>query len=145
MSEDRKPATIGTPQNSGKNRTSIRYLLAGGWNTLFGYFVGPIIYYGLEGRMHVVLVGIIAYVLSITMAFFTYKVFVFRTKGNWLAEYCRSYMVYGVTAVIGIGVLWGLVDGLKVPFWIGQGLVIIVTTIISYLSHSRFTFSRPSQ
>jgi putative flippase GtrA len=70
----------------------------------------------------------------------TYKMFVFQTKGNWLAEYLRTYLVYGGIAIVGIGLLWILVDGLVLPFWIAQGLVIAVTVVISYLSHSRFTF-----
>jgi putative flippase GtrA len=119
-----------------------RYLIAGGWNTLFGYVVGLVLYYGLGGREHVVAVGIVANILAITMAFLTYKMFVFRTKGNWLSEYFRAYLVYGATAVIGIGLLWLLVDGLNVGFWIAQGLVILITVVVSYVSHSRFTFRR---
>jgi putative flippase GtrA len=122
--------------------TKVRYLLAGGWNTLFGYLVGLSIYYGLDGMVGVVAVGIMANIVAITMAFVTYKLFVFQTKGNWLSEYLRAYLVYGATAVVGIGLLWILVDGLGVRFWIAQGLVIVITVVVSYLSHSRFTFKR---
>ncbi len=120
----------------------LRYLLVGGWNTLFGYVAGPAIYYGLQGEMHVVLVGAIAYAMSITMAFLTHKLFVFRTKGRWLSEYLRSYVVYGGTAAIGIIALWGLVDGMGVPFWFAQALIVSITVVISYFGHSKFTFGR---
>ena len=120
----------------------IRYLLAGGWNTIFGYAVGLVLYYGLGGRVHVVTVGVLANLLAITMAFMTYKLFVFRTKGNWIAEYFRAYLVYGVTAILGIGLLWVLVDGAGIPFWLAQGLAIVITVIVSYISHARFTFNR---
>lgn len=119
-----------------------RYLLVGGWNTLFGFMAGPVIYYGLHGKVHVVLVGVVAYIMSITMAFITHKLFVFRTKGRWLSEYCRSYVVYGGTAAIGIAALWVLVDGMAVPFWIAQVLIMTTTVIISYFGHSKFTFNR---
>lgn len=122
--------------------TKLRYLIAGGWNTAFGYGCGLGLYYGLEGHLHVVMVGILANVLAITMAFITYKLFVFRTKGNWLVEYLRAYLVYGATGVISIGLLWLLVDGADLPFWIAQGLAIVITVIASYVFHSRFTFKR---
>lgn len=120
----------------------IRYLIVGGWNTLFGFVVGPMIYYGLQGKMHVLLVGTIAYAASITMAFLTHKLFVFRTKGRWISEYLRCYVVYGGTATIGILALWGLVDGMGVPFWLAQALIVLITVTVSYFGHSKFTFYR---
>lgn len=124
------------------NREKISYLLAGGWNTVFGYGIGLLFYYVMGGRDHVVFVGVAANICAITMAFFTYKVFVFRTKGNWLVEYLRCYLVYGGSAAMGIGLLWLAVDGLGLPFWMAQGLVVLVTVVVSYLGHSRFTFRR---
>ena len=83
---------------------------------------------------------IISNVLSITMAFFSYKVFVFKTQGNWIKEYIRTYLVYGTSSLIGILILYIGVDFLKLPFWLVQGLAIILVAIISYISHSKFTF-----
>lgn len=118
----------------------IRYLIAGGWNTLFGYSSGIALYYTLSTHMHIVLIAILSNIIAITMSFVTYKLFVFRTHGNWIGEYFRSYIVYGGMAVLGIGLLWAMVDGLSIPFWLAQGLVIVVTVFVSYFSHSRFTF-----
>lgn len=120
----------------------VRYLVAGGWNTLFGYCVGLGIYYAFAGRLHIVEIGVLANVIAITMAFVTYKLFVFKTRGNWLREYFRSYLVYGGMALLGIGMLWALVDGLRMPFWLAQGMVVLATIMASYVSHSRFTFRR---
>jgi len=140
MSVDPQEPCIWKPLVTRIDTAKIRYLLAGGWNTLFGYVCGLVLYYGLGGRVHVVMVGVLANLLAITMAFMTYKLFVFRTKGNWLAEYFRAYLVYGATAILGIGLLWILVDGAGFPFWLAQGLVIVITVIVSFVSHSRFTF-----
>lgn len=122
------------------NPMKIRYLLAGGWNTFFGYIVGLALYYGLEGRIHVVMVGVIANIMAISMAFVTYKLFVFRTKGNWIGEYFRAYLVYGATGIMSVGLLWILVDGIGLPFWVGQGVAIVLTMVVSYVFHARFTF-----
>ena|SRR4030067_2569452 len=120
----------------------VRYLLAGGWNTLFGYSTGIILYYSFSKYLHVIEIGVLANIIAITMAFLTYKLFVFQTKGNWLREYFRSYIVYGGMALLGIGLLWIMVDGLNIPFWLAQGLVVVAVVVISYISHSRFTFRK---
>jgi len=117
-----------------------RYLLAGAWNTVFGYFCGVAIYYRFGGVLGVLLVSILSNVLSISMAFLTYKLFVFKTKGNWAIEYMRAYFVYGISSGIGILSLLIFVDWLKIPFWLAQGLTIPVGVIISYIGHKRYTF-----
>lgn len=122
--------------------SKLRYLIAGGWNTLFGYLLGVYLYYSLNKDLHIVLIAIIANILSITMSYFTYKVFVFKTKGNWLTEYLRCYMVYGLTSTLSILLLWITVDLFKIDIWIAQGLTIILTVSISYFLHAKFTFKK---
>jgi len=120
----------------------LRYLAVGGWNAGFGYFVSLGLYHWLAPYLHIVLIGAIANVICISMSFFTYKTLVFRTQGNWFQEYKRCYVVYGGNAVLGIAALWLLVNGLHVPFWISQGVVIVAGVVISYVGHTLFTFKR---
>jgi putative flippase GtrA len=75
----------------------------------------------------------------------TYKFFVFKTKGKWLAEYLKCYLVYGMAAVLSLFLVWGLVDGLDIPFWLAQGLVMILSVAFSYFGHSRFSFADRSK
>lgn len=123
----------------------IRYLLAGGWNTVFGYAVGVGLYTVLSDRLHVTIIAAVANILAITMSFLTYKLFVFKTKGNWLLEYSRSYLVYGSMALLSIVLLWGLVDYLGINIWYAQALVILLTVGVSYLGHKFFTFRSNGQ
>lgn len=124
------------------NRKKIRYLLAGGFNTLFGYLIGVILYKALKNNLSTVWIGVISNILSITVSFLSYKTLVFKTKGMWLKEYMKSYIVYGAIAIIGICFLWIFVDKMNISIWLAQGLVIGMTVTISYLGHSRFTFRR---
>lgn len=122
-------------------RRGARYFLAGGWNTFFGYACSLVIWNSLHEQIGVFGVGIASNVIAISMAFIVYKVFVFRTHGNWWREYLRSYVVYGGSAVFGIFMLWFLVSMADLPFWQAQGLTIMVTVVISYFGHAIFTFS----
>ena len=124
------------------SREKIRYLLAGGFNTLVGYSIGVGLYKALESNLSIVWIGVISNIVSITASFLSYKTLVFKTKGMWLREYMKSYIVYGGIAVIGIFCLWVFVEKMKISIWLAQALVIGMTVIISYLGHSRFTFRR---
>ncbi len=120
----------------------LRYLLSGGWNTVFGYGVSVGLYVILVDKLHITVIAAIANILSITMSFLTYKLFVFKTSGKWLLEYGRSYIVYGGMAVFGIILIWVFVDILKWQIWYAQALVILINVAVSYLGHKFFTFKK---
>ena len=67
----------------------IRYLLAGGWNTVFGVGLYTAVYelWGTSGNY--LFWAVLVNILAITNAFLCYKFFVFRTKGNFLREYLK--------------------------------------------------------
>lgn len=123
----------------------LRYVLVGGLNTAFGYFVTVGLYYTLKAHLHIVVIGVIANVVCITESFLTYKLFVFRSGASWWREYLRCYVVYGGSALIGIAGLWLLVDVVGIPFWLAQGLLMVVSVVISYAGHDRFTFKKVQQ
>jgi putative flippase GtrA len=120
----------------------IRYLIVGGWNTLFSFVFGSFMYYRFEGVIHIIIIGFFSYCVSITMAFLTHKLLVFRTKGKWLSEYLRSLFVYAGIASIGIVAVWILVDGLGFQFWLAQAFIMLGTFALSYIGHLKFTFKR---
>jgi putative flippase GtrA len=120
----------------------LRYLLAGGWNTIFGYGVSVGLYTLLADKLHITVIAAVANIITITMSFSTYKLFVFKTQGNWLHEYARSYVIYGGMAIFGIILLWILVDFLGWPIWYAQALVILITVGASYFGHKFFTFKK---
>jgi len=121
-----------------------KYLVVGGWNTVFGYFVTIALFYLLRENFNIVQIGILSNILGISMSFSTYKIFVFKTKGNWLKEYIKSYLVYGISAIISIFLLWVLIELLELNIWIAQALSMITTVILSYIGHKNITFNDSS-
>ncbi|WP_206951658.1 GtrA family protein [Trinickia acidisoli] len=128
--------------NRPASRKGFRFLAVGAFNTAFAYCISTALYYALDRQLHIVAIGAIANVICITEAFVAYKLLVFRSRGHWLAEYLRCYVVYGGSALIGIAGLWLLVNVIGVAFWLAQGLLMIVGIAISYAGHDRFTFNR---
>lgn len=120
----------------------IKYLLAGAWNTLFGYIIANILYELLSKYFDIIVIGIVINLVTITSAFLVYKLFVFRSKGKWLVEYFRCMLVYGWAAIFGIFMLWLMVENMKVKFFIAQAIITLLTVCISYFLHNKFTFKK---
>jgi putative flippase GtrA len=120
----------------------MRYLLVGGGNTLLGYLTAIGLYGILSPTIHILLIAFIANVLSISVSFATYKIFVFKTHGQWFGEYLKCYVVYGGSAIMNIVGVWALVDMIHIPFWIAQIVLIAAGVVFSYVGHNKFTFRR---
>lgn len=93
----------------------LRYLAVGGFNTLFGYSTFVLTLTLLSKAvptrflpLSAPLASILSTPLNITVAYFGYKIFVFRTKGNHLVEWLKCFAVYGSGMVPGLVALGAL-------------------------------------
>ena len=85
-----------------------RYLLVGAWNTAFGYgsfafftaLLSPVVPHSY------IVASAISSLLNISVSYFGYKIFVFKTKGDYMREWIRCVAVYSG------GILMGLVETL---------------------------------
>lgn len=120
----------------------VAYLAAGGWNTLFGIglYAAACRVFGRD--VHYLLLAVPVNILAITNAFLCYKLFVFRTKGHWLMEYLRCYLVYGGGTLAGMGLLWLLVtlSGMD-PAW-ANALATVIVVAASFFGHKFFSFRK---
>ena len=123
----------------------IRYLIAGGYNTLFGFGFFSGLYLLLVDQVHYLFLAIISQVVAITNSFLVYRYFVFKSTGNIFHEYLRIYVVYGVSFVLGLLSLAVLVEALGLHPILANLFVIVITVIISYFGNSRFTFSQKQE
>lgn len=121
-------------------KKEVKYLFAGAINTLFGYLISLVFYYSFHSTMNLVLILIGTNIVTITFSFLTYKVYVFETTGNWIQEYLKCYLVYGITAILSSTFVWALVEKLSVRYWIAQGLSIVIVVATSYILHRNYTF-----
>jgi putative flippase GtrA len=93
----------------------LRYVCVGVFNTVFGYCTFAIALTLLNAAiparwlyLTVVLASIVSNPVNITVAYFGYKFFVFKTRGNYLMEWLKCFAVYGSSMVPGLVVLSGL-------------------------------------
>ena len=96
-------------------RQFIRYLLVGGFNTLFGYTTFAVTLMLLSKAisprflyLSAPLASMLCTPLNITVAYFGYKLFVFKTQGNHLVEWLKCFAVYGSGMIPGLVALGAL-------------------------------------
>jgi len=127
-----------------------RYLLVGVWNTIFGYSSYALLTAALTPRVPYAYVwaSVISGVLNITNAFFGYKVFIFKTKGNHLREWFRCLLVYSGGIAVGTSLLPPTVFVLRhftradasAPY-IAGALWMGLNVVSSFLGHKTFSFA----
>jgi putative flippase GtrA len=132
----------------------LRYLCVGVFNTAFGYGLFALTLFLLNHSvaqrylyLTVIAASLISTPVSITVAYFGYKLFVFQTRGNHLREWLKAFGVYGVGMLPGLLVLSALTRLLQSVLhhksWAGYvagALVQGFTVIISFLGHKKVTF-----
>jgi len=138
----------------------LRYLLAGGCNTLFG-ICDTLAFTRLFLLLHPSqpkLMGTAAMLFSsffnIAFSFLTYKWFVFKTKSNYLREYLRSLLVYLPSIAIntlGVAPLSAALSFLDAPImslsnihggsvYLAIVLLVTITFTFSFFGHKHLSF-----
>jgi putative flippase GtrA len=125
-----------------------RFLLVGGFNTLFGYAVFAVLNWALTRLPYGYLVAtLLADLISITVAFLGYKWFVFRTKGHYLHEWVRCVGVYGTSILLGLAGMAILVPLLRrhmarpqAASYLAAGVMMVATVAFSFFGHKNISF-----
>jgi putative flippase GtrA len=127
----------------------VRYILVGGFNTVFGYGVFALLTWSFRGlgSYSYMYSAVLANFIAISVAFLGYKWFVFRTRGNYLIEWLRCFGVYGSSALIGLAGLPILVPILRRSLhkpeeapYIAAAIMTVVTVVFSFLGHKNISF-----
>lgn len=123
-----------------RHRQKIVYLLIGGWNTLFGYGVFVLLYNAFSKFVGYAVVLTVSYVVSITNSYIGYKLFVFKTRGNFLREYLKFYVVYGGGYMLNLLMFPVFTGFIGVNPYYAQILITFIIMVASYMSHKKFSF-----
>ncbi|MFV0624316.1 GtrA family protein [Sphingomonas sp. ac-8] len=122
-------------------RRPLRFLLAGAANTAFGLAIYPALLWGVPAlRTHYMAALLIAQAVSLCFAFTTYKLGVFRTRGNVLREFATFASFYLANYAANWVALPLLVELAQLPPVIAQLGFTVALIAGSWFWHSRVTF-----
>ena len=120
----------------------VAFLIVGVINTVVG-FTWFAIFELTIGRLWGYMATLLfAHVASVLCAFILYRRFVFRVRGHVWLDLARFESIYLVSLGINAVLLPLLVELAGLVPIVAQALIVFVTTLVSYIGHSRFSFRR---
>jgi len=117
-----------------------RFLLAGGYNTVFGYLVFGGLYLLFSQQVHYLIIAVLAHGCAVISAFIVHRRLVFRSSEPWPRSFVRFNASQLATLGFGIICLYVLVTYGRFRPLAAQAIVTTVSVLLTYLLHSRFSF-----
>ncbi len=117
----------------------LRFLLVGGYNTVFSYALYALfIYTGITAQLALFL----SFLLSSFNSYFTQKIYVFHTKGNCINEYIKCLFTWFGSYIINAILLEGLMCLVGLNAYIAEFIALVLITIYSYTTLKYFAFKQ---
>jgi len=119
----------------------VAFLIVGGINTVVGFliFAGFLV---LLGKQRYLVALVCSHVVAVLIAFVLYRFVVFRVRGHVLADLWRFETVYLSALAVNLVVLPVLVELAHLPVLVAQAIIVLVTSLMSYLGHKHYSFRR---
>ena len=119
---------------------AMRFVLVGGWNTLFSYALYVLILWFMDS-LYPQTALFISFVLSTFQSYITQKIFVFHTKGNYIKEYSKCLGAWCINYFLNAFLLSVFLH-VKVNPYIGQLWATIIITISNYMMLKYIAFKK---
>jgi putative flippase GtrA len=122
----------------------VRFTIVGGINTAVGYGLFAL-FYLLFGKWIGYIASLYAsYFFATLLAFYLHRRFTFRVAGtgSLLMDFLRFQGVYVIALIINTVALPLLVELAHMHALVAQALIVILTTVLSYVGHKFFSFRR---
>lgn len=123
-----------------KLNQKIRFLLVGGFNTVLAYGIFALLF--AAAGLPYIWALVVQNIVTINISIFTMRYYVFRSKGDFLKEYCKSWGVYLWMFLFNSVALTFLVEVCRIYELWAQAIYLTVATIMTYLLHKYFSFRK---
>lgn len=127
-----------------RDSRKLRFLIVGGWNTLFGYLSFYVLYLLAADRLHYLTIAVVAHLVAVTQSYVMQRRVVFRSDAPIPGEFLRFNASLIGTLLFSLLAMYLLVEAATLSPLIAQAIVILTSVILSYVLHSRVSFASPS-
>lgn len=135
-----KIPSLDAPRRLWRDSRKLRFLVIGGWNTLFGYLSFYVLYLLTADRLHYLIIAILAHFVAVTQSYIMQRRLVFRSDAPVAGEFLRFNASHVGTLLFGLLAMALLVEAARMSPLIAQAIVILISVVLSYLLHSRLSF-----
>jgi putative flippase GtrA len=122
----------------------LRFLVVGGYNTIFGYLVFSGLFLVLGRWVHYLVIGCFAHAIAVINAFVAHRCLVFRSLDRWQPSFFRFCLSQLVAFAFGLAGLYGLVEFAHFNPLLAQAVVTVSSVLLTYALHRYFSFRDPS-
>lgn len=127
-----------------------RYVAVGLFNTVSGYSLFALANWSFRGLAYSYMyAAAVSNLVAITFAFLAYKWFVFKTHGNYLAEWLKCLSVYGTSVIAGliclpflVALLRGHLTHPEAASYLAAAILTIFTMVFSFFAHKNISFRK---
>ena len=120
----------------------VAFLAVGVVNTIFGYLCFAVFLVTVGHVWHYLGALACAHVVSVLFAFVLYRFVVFRVRGHVLSDLWRFETVYLAALAVNFVLLPVLVEVAGLPVLGAQALIVLVTSLMSWMGHKHYSFRR---
>lgn len=132
------------PRRLWQDNRKLRFLVVGGWNTLFGYLCFYVLYLLSADHLHYLIVAVIAHAVNVTQAYVMQRRLVFRSNAHIAYEFLRFNASLVATFLFNLLVMYMLVEGIALSPLLAQAIAIFTSLILTYVLHSFVSFRSSS-
>jgi len=123
-----------------RHEEKIKYLIVGVWNTLIGYLTFIILFYLFHERFNYLIILVLSNIIGITNSYLSYKFIVFKTRGHFISEYFRFYLIYGAAFLANMILMPFFVEVVGMKPIPAQGVILFFSLVFSYVGHKYYSF-----
>lgn len=120
----------------------VRFVIVGGVNTVVAYVLF-VVFEWVTGGAYLLSLAV-AYLLATLLAFVLHRRYTFGVSGreSVVVDFLRFEGVYVVMFTVNAALLFVFVTLAAWPSWIAQAVIVVITTVLSYVGHKFFSFRR---
>ena len=133
---------LGWIQGFWDSQETLRFLSVGAYNALFGFLAFSLLQYWVRGRLHYLVVLLIAHFMAVANAFVGHRYVTFRVRGHLFLDYLRFNLSYLGLLLFGVIAMPLLVELGGLHPINSNALILWITTVASFVMHKRLSFHR---
>lgn len=115
----------------------IKFCIVGISNTAIG--LGTY-YLFLWMGFHYIIANVLSWIISVFNAFYWNNKYVFDSKSSWIKSLYKTYVSYGVSFILGVVLIYVLVEWIKISEIIAPLVILIITIPLNFLMNKFWAF-----
>jgi putative flippase GtrA len=124
------------------NTQKLRFLIVGGFNSAFGYFIFLLVNLTLGSLAGYLVSLVVAQVISASVAYMLYRALVFKEGSRGFRAYAKFQSVYIVPLAVNMVALPILVELLNFEIYLAQAVFSLGWIVASFFVHKNFSFRK---